>query len=166
MGDDLVALDSFDSLPTVRLAPPRLASFEARLAAFLLDCLVWLTTFALAVAIGGFFLLFQSHFGKVDPPTRSLYAAVLMVIAQFPLYLIYVILGWTWYGQTLGKRIMMIRIVGPDGRPPGLGRVIVRLVGYALSTALLFAGFVIAGFDREHRALHDMLAGTRVQAEY
>jgi uncharacterized RDD family membrane protein YckC len=43
-----------------------------------------------------------------------------------------------------------------------LGTAILRLIGYLLSTVLLFAGFLMIAFDRQRRALHDRLADTLV----
>jgi uncharacterized RDD family membrane protein YckC len=68
-------------------------------------------------------------------------------------------------GQTLGMRLMGIRLISYRGTPPGPARGLVRLI--ALTASLLPAGlgWVWALFDREHRALHDHLAGTYVIVE-
>jgi len=87
--------------------------------------------------------------------------------------------GWQLYletkGQTLGKRLQRLRVVGPDGGQPGFVRgVLVRrcavpVIGVLVSFVL---GPVIAllcvladplfVFGATQRCLHDRLAGTRV----
>jgi uncharacterized RDD family membrane protein YckC len=65
-------------------------------------------------------------------------------------------------GQTLGMRLVGIRLICRRGRPPGPARGLVRLLALALSVGPAGLGWLWALFDREHRALHDHLAGTYV----
>jgi uncharacterized RDD family membrane protein YckC len=65
-------------------------------------------------------------------------------------------------GATLGKRLVGIRVVGPDGGPPSPSRSAVRSALAVASAALLGLGFVLALFTRTGRALHDLLARTWV----
>lgn len=63
-------------------------------------------------------------------------------------------------GQTLGMRLMGIRLISHRGTAPGPARGLVRLVALAASVLPAGLGWLWALFDREHRALHDHLAGT------
>ena len=65
-------------------------------------------------------------------------------------------------GATPGKIIFGLRVVRPDGGPISLGRSIGRYFAKMLSGIILGIGYIMAGFDAEKRALHDMLADTRV----
>jgi uncharacterized RDD family membrane protein YckC len=65
-------------------------------------------------------------------------------------------------GQTLGMKLMGIRLISYRGGAPGPARGLVRLVALAVSLAPAGLGWLWALFDREHRALHDHLAGTYV----
>lgn len=65
-------------------------------------------------------------------------------------------------GQTLGMRLVGIRLICRRGRPPGPARGLVRLLALGLSVGPVALGWLWALFDREHRALHDHLAGTYV----
>ena len=69
---------------------------------------------------------------------------------------------WSTAGQTPGMRLMHLRVAGPSGAPPGLGRSLVRLAGLALAILLLFTGFLPALVDDRRRALQDFLAGTLI----
>ena len=66
-------------------------------------------------------------------------------------------------GQTVGKLLVGIRVVGLDGEPPAFGASVLRFVAYAASLLPLGLGFVMAGLRSDKRALHDLLAGTRVE---
>jgi uncharacterized RDD family membrane protein YckC len=68
-------------------------------------------------------------------------------------------------GQTLGMRLMGIRLISFRGTAPGPGRGLIRLVALAASLLPAGLGWLWALFDREHRALHDHLAGTYVILE-
>jgi uncharacterized RDD family membrane protein YckC len=65
-------------------------------------------------------------------------------------------------GQTLGMRLMGIRLISRRGTAPGPGRGLLRLLALAASVLPAGLGWLWALFDREHRALHDHLARTYV----
>lgn len=65
-------------------------------------------------------------------------------------------------GATLGKRIAHLRVIDEDGRVPGPATSAARSAWAVLSLALAGAGFVPALVTPSRRALHDLLAGTRV----
>jgi uncharacterized RDD family membrane protein YckC len=66
-------------------------------------------------------------------------------------------------GQTLGKRVVGVRVVALDGEPPPGGAAFLRWLGYIASFATLGFGFLMAGLRSDKRALHDLIAGTRVE---
>ena len=63
-------------------------------------------------------------------------------------------------GQTMGMRLMGIRLISQRGTVPGATRGMVRLLAMGPSVLLAGLGWIWALFDREHRALHDHIAGT------
>jgi uncharacterized RDD family membrane protein YckC len=73
-----------------------------------------------------------------------------------------VIFHWRW-GQTLGKMAMHIRVVTIAGGPLSLGAAIIREIGYWVSLFTLCIGYLMAAFRSDKRALHDLMAGTRVE---
>jgi uncharacterized RDD family membrane protein YckC len=75
----------------------------------------------------------------------------------------YFVLFWSSVGQTLGMRLLRLRLHTAAGAPPSVGRSIVRVAGLVLSIAVLFLGFVPVLFDERRRGLADFLAGTTVQ---
>jgi len=66
-------------------------------------------------------------------------------------------------GQTLGKKMMHIRVVRPDGSPlsagQAWGRTLMRLL---LEGCISFVDYIPAFFTKEKTSLHDMVAATRV----
>jgi len=86
----------------------------------------------------------------------SVAGAVVLALAT------YATLAHALGGATLGKRLLRIRVVGPDGRPPSPARSAVRSLLAVISVGLLGLGFLLALFTRTGRALHDVLARTWV----
>ena len=69
---------------------------------------------------------------------------------------------WIW-GQTPGKMALQIRVVSMEGGPLSFGQAVGRYFATFLSALILGIGFVMAGVRSDKRALHDLLAGTRVE---
>jgi uncharacterized RDD family membrane protein YckC len=69
----------------------------------------------------------------------------------------------TWrFGQTLGKAAVRLRVVTVTGEPVSLARALGRALASGVS--LIFGiGYVVAALRRDKRALHDLLASTRVE---
>ncbi len=68
-------------------------------------------------------------------------------------------------GQTIGKMLLKLRVIGDDGRPIDAAGGVLRAVGCMLVPATLGLSYVPALFSADHRAVHDRLAGTRVVSE-
>ncbi len=73
-----------------------------------------------------------------------------------------IVFHWQW-GQTLGKMALKIRVVSMDGGPLSFGQSAGRYFATFLSALILGIGFIMAGARSDKRALHDLLAGTRVE---
>jgi uncharacterized RDD family membrane protein YckC len=69
----------------------------------------------------------------------------------------YFVLFWSAAGQTPGMRLLRVRVRGPDGAAPSIGRSLVRLVGLVLAILPLFAGFLPVLFTERRRGLPDFL---------
>lgn len=64
---------------------------------------------------------------------------------------------------TFGKQLLGLKVTDRDGERPTTGQVVGRFVAATLSWLTLNLGHALAGWTRERRALHDYLAGTRVE---
>jgi uncharacterized RDD family membrane protein YckC len=152
--------------PALALAP-----WGRRAVAYTVDSLL-----LIAAAEGTYFALEgESYFGAHQSGrARLLWFA--MIVALATLY--YALVMRASDGQTLGKWLLHIRVVRTDGRamsaPRAIWRQVVLLVLPSFPTAgLPTAGRIVSAlfvidylwplWDRENRAIHDMLAGTRVR---
>ena len=64
---------------------------------------------------------------------------------------------------TLGKQLLGLKVTALDGGRPGVGRVAGRFLAAGLSWLTLNIGHALAAWTRQRRALHDYVAGTRVE---
>lgn len=84
-----------------------------------------------------------------------------------PFFQMLYVLMWMGYnifminnsGQTFGKKLMRIKVVGEDGKRLSLMQVVVReTVGRFLSTIFFEIGYLWMIFDKNRQTWHDMLA--------
>jgi uncharacterized RDD family membrane protein YckC len=68
-------------------------------------------------------------------------------------------------GQTIGKMLMSLRVIGDDGRPIDAAGGMLRAAGCMLVPLTFGLSYVSVLVTSDHRALHDRLAGTRVVRE-
>ncbi|MGC1184332.1 MAG: RDD family protein [Candidatus Dormiibacterota bacterium] len=75
----------------------------------------------------------------------------------------YFVVLWATTGKTVGLWLVGGRVVREeDGGRLGLGRSVVRMVGYVVDVATCCLGFAWAGVDRRKQAWHDKMAGSYV----
>ncbi len=144
-----------------KLAPLPYAGLQLRIVAFVLDVLVLISFGMLFVAAILALLVIDSDSG--NPSDRAfLISAGILALYIFAFVPLYHVLLWSWRGQTVGKMAVRIKVQSRNGGPLSLGQSALRLLGYVVSALPIFLGLVIAVFDRERRAFHDILAGTVV----
>ena len=78
--------------------------------------------------------------------------------------LAYVMYFWSSYGhgQTVGNRIMKIRVVKTDGSELSLMEAFIRYVGLVVSFICLFIGVIWVAFDANKQGWHDKIGNTYV----
>ena len=86
-----------------------------------------------------------------------------LILYQNVLPTLIVIAFWFFYGATPAKMLLGIKIVrASDGGKMGIGRSIVRFLGYIPVLLTMGIGFLWVAFDKRKQALHDKIAGTVV----
>ncbi|WP_404458546.1 RDD family protein [Oceanobacillus kapialis] len=65
-----------------------------------------------------------------------------------------------------GKLACRIKVVNLDGSQVTILKSIARFFSYIISAVPLFVGFMMAGWNEEKKALHDMICQTRVVYRY
>ncbi len=144
------------------IGAPRAESLRAP---FSLRCGAMLIDYTLFVAVVAFATLLARAFGggtqlaASTTLTFGYFAALSLTALNFV-----VLAGFS--GCTVGKWVTGLRIERKDGAPLSFGRATLRhFIGYPMSLATLGLGFLLAAFNREGRALHDVIAGTTVARE-
>lgn len=75
-----------------------------------------------------------------------------------------------WYGYTVGKRIVGVRIVKMNGEKLSLGTMLLRVIVAAiiyvvtLGIAAIVSAFMV-GIREDKRSIHDLISGTYVTYE-
>lgn len=135
--------------------PVEAADFGQRLGAFLFDLLLFIIVLMVAT-----FLLSSFSKKSIVSSNAMLAAFYLAALALFSLN--FVLLA-SRAGQTVGKRLVGIRIVCENGEPVRLVNVLLRhCVGYTLSVFGGFLGFLWVIWDSKHQGWHDKIARTIV----
>lgn len=95
--------------------------------------------------------------GQAFAPYDALYSAYLLVVGFF-----YFAWFWTHGGQTLGMRAWGVRLIGRCAIGVSWRECLIRYLAALVSLVPLGLGFLWAGIDREKRAWHDRISGTRL----
>jgi uncharacterized RDD family membrane protein YckC len=88
----------------------------------------------------------------------NIVVAIIFVAWQF----FYFGYSWAASGRTFGMAALGVRVVRADGAILDPWRGVVRALAFPLSFLLFGLGFLGILVQREHRALHDLIAGTAV----
>jgi len=129
------------------------AGFGIRFLAFLVDQMI----LGIPLLLGGLtWMSFPSgRSSSLLSAASSLYSL---------LCILYYVYFWGARGATPGKSLLGLTVVTDSGETPiGYGRAFVRLLGYTASSLVLGLGFLLIAFSPDRRALHDRIAGTRVE---
>ncbi|GJQ62020.1 MAG: hypothetical protein SCALA702_10730 [Melioribacteraceae bacterium] len=147
---------------TPQFNEPRLAQRPVRLAAIFLDVAVITPVIIYLI----FFTDITSQYDKTR--TDPLFFLMHLLFAQ-SLFLLLNGYFLYKYGQTIGKRLLKIKIVSVDNtRTPFIRVYWLRYFLFALCSGVPVLGFFFSIFDpllifrKDRRCLHDILAGTKV----
>jgi uncharacterized RDD family membrane protein YckC len=145
--------------------PAHYAGFVIRAVAFVIDGLV-LTAFTVPLGIAG---IYGVKAGLVASGTDVGFLETeealgrLLGLAWLAMATIYFTALHRKTGQTIGKAVLGIAVRrARDLAGIGIVRSLIRVVGYALSTAVFFLGFLSIILGPRKRGWHDYLAGTCV----
>jgi uncharacterized RDD family membrane protein YckC len=127
------------------------ASLEDRRIAALIDgaCLLF--------AYGGFLALFSSLGGQF---TLSKLSAAVYVASCAIVYLQYFALFTVFGSTTPGMMFRGLQVASFSGAPPSPRQLLLRSVGYVLSAAAFFTGFLWSWWDEDTLTWHDRISRT------
>jgi uncharacterized RDD family membrane protein YckC len=136
-----------------------IAGFPRRVLAYLIDLFI-LQCLDLFLFLAGWLAaalaLRYDSLEAISPSFTNLFIPTALV-----LYIVYFTFFHAYGGQTPGKILVRIKVIGKDGGPLPLFWSFIRTLGYSLSS-IFFAGFLLALFEKRGRALHDVLARSEV----
>ena len=133
------------------------AGSVSRFTAYVIDLFASSAVYTLALAAISYVV--QIVTGKQVSWNRQDIAVVVTYVAWEFFYFGYC---WAVSGQTPGMALLGVRVVRADGATAEPRRGVVRALVFPLSFLLFGLGFAGILVQREHRALHDLIAGTAV----
>lgn len=128
----------------IRMRPPSMASRGSRLLAAIVDSLIFAAIYVVGLMVSSFEI-------------------ILLGIVLFGILQIYLL---TSDGQTVGKKVMNIKIVMVNGNTNGgfVPNVLMRSILNSLIAMIPFYSLVdiLFIFREDQRCIHDLIAGTKV----
>lgn len=139
--------------------------FDSRIGAQIVDLILLIVVFVgLLVLLSVVLAVLLSATGTAESELGDLLGSLVVLGVALTALSYSAVLETLWNGQTVGKRLFGIRVVGEQGEPIGPGKAVVRnlpvFVSYGM-LANLVAILSIASTDRRQR-LFDKVAGTVV----
>jgi uncharacterized RDD family membrane protein YckC len=81
---------------------------------------------------------------------------------SLPISVIYFVYFWSTTGQTIGHKVMGLRVVRTDGSSLDVVGAIIRYIGAIVSAIPLGLGYLWVIWDPKKQGWHDKIAGTYV----
>ncbi len=136
------------------------APYAGRLVAYIIDSLIIGFVVFAGVLLSAVPVI-ASRSG--EPSGGAILATVLLFFLTLLVGLAYFPWFWVRWGSTPGMRLFRLRVVRDrDGGPVTVGAAILRLIGYWVSSAVFYIGFIWVFIDARRRGWHDLIAGTVV----
>jgi uncharacterized RDD family membrane protein YckC len=146
----------------VSLSGLELAGIGRRFAAIIIDSLIVSVPVFLLVMVGAMAAaMIAPSNGPMDDSTSIITSIAVggTMLLGFVVSILYEPLQLTRSGQTIGKKMMGIRVVRPDGTAISAGQAWGR---FGLRSILGIIDYIPIFFTEERTCVHDMLANTRV----
>lgn len=100
--------------------------------------------------------------GTGDPGTPGIAAFALTMVLFIAVKVLYEGVMLQWRGQTLGKMATKVKVVTPEGDDISAGQAWLRALMKEVLSLAVGITYLVALFNKEKKALHDMIAKTRV----
>lgn len=139
------------------------AGFWLRLVAMILDgiifgCLFGIPFLVLAIMLLGIEGYIETFGGQQSFAQQALFNIISLLVNA----VIYAAFEASPWQATPGKKILRLRVTDLDGDRPSFARAFGRNAGKIVSFAIVFIGYLMAGFTERKQALHDIMAGCLV----
>jgi uncharacterized RDD family membrane protein YckC len=148
------------------------AGFSSRLLAFWIDIILvtiivllgagLLAAFSTILPVPKIMEIFTNLFPGMGGGINYVIGLLSFSVVATLLYILYNLIFWALTGQTPGKALIGLRIVGKNGQQVNPLRGLLRLIGYLLGFVTLGFGFLWILVSDRRQGWHDLLAGTYV----
>ncbi len=135
-----------------------ISSIGERLLAFIIDTVVKIAYGILVLYL--FFSVF--NLGYVLDGLDQWSVGAVYSILLFPTVIYPLVLESLMQGQTLGKKVMKIRVVKIDGYQASFGDYLIRWVFRVIDVSVLVIGFITMIITKNNQRFGDIAAGTAV----
>ena len=148
-------------------AEPQYVGFWARFLAMIIDTL-WISVILVLLIVAFYGQDFMAIVMMPPDSSTEMVAATGTgaagsLLIQLLLPALLVVAFWVYKSATPGKMVISAEIVDAKtlGKP-STGQLIVRYIGYYISSLILCLGFLWVAFDKRKQGWHDKIAGTLV----
>ena len=172
-------------MPLIQIATPFNIELEFEIAQFYRRLFAYLIDFSLLLI---FFIsmkyLYYGGFSRSSPDILRSHVGIDILTISLPMLLYSLVAEIMMHGQTIGKRLMNIRVISLDGGEPSLGQYIIRwmfkafewpfffgytvFTGQSLFSSIMITGFlgvivvIIIAISKKSQRLGDLAANTVV----
>lgn len=132
------------------------AGFGARLVAYIIDVLIVSVVLIMLLILGGGLIVGTAGSTQSGLVVVGFLFFVVFILGYYPFF-------WVRSGATPGMMVMHLRVVRDrDGGTLSVGQAVLRLIGYWVSGAVFYLGYIWIFIDKRRRGWHDLIAGTVV----
>lgn len=142
-----------------------MATVGTRFVALLVDWLIiglplMVLAFAVLIPVG----VISAEAGEDVAPFLAIFSNLFVSLGAAAAYILYEGFMLASGGQTVGKKVMKIKVVTPDGNEMSKGQAWGRAISRQVLAIVPCLGLIdnLVAFGQERTAIHDMMAKTRV----
>lgn len=144
-----------EAQPKQKIQFPEYAGFWIRFCATIIDCIIILLASYIIQLLTGIELMQAWYDGENSSLQSDLYLCLIFIF--YP-----TITTGSSLQATLGKKVLGLKVIRPDGSRITYLRAFGRFWATGVSCIILYIGYIMAAFTNQKKALHDMIADTRV----
>ena len=147
--------------PTLQIRTPEGIAFSFALAGPVVRCLAWIVDFIVIL----FLTVVANKLAQLAGFISEDFAQAIAIIGYFVISIGYgVLLEWTWRGQTIGKRLLRLRVMDAHGLRLQFHQILLRNLLRVVDSlpALYLVGGLASFFSRRSQRLGDLAASTVV----
>ncbi|MCL7476512.1 MAG: RDD family protein [Methanosarcinales archaeon] len=133
------------------------AGFFQRLIAYLIDSVLLTIVIGIVGAIA-----LVGNLAMMNNQTLVMAITFISLVLMMTIYFGYFIYFFGTSGQTIGKKMLNIKVVSTDGSPLTYKKGLLRVIGYMIASIPIYIGLIWMLFDKDKQNWEDKIANTYV----